>query len=73
MPEAVVDDKTAGEVSRRAAGVISPFFHHGIEIDVEHDPAEVEQQDVDGGGGRRQIHGTRLQNCDVPINGRSLA
>jgi hypothetical protein len=42
--------------------VSRPVRHHGIEADIEHDTAEVEQQDVDGGGGERQIHGNRLQN-----------
>ena len=69
MLEAVVDDKTPGEVAWLAAGVAGPVRHHLIEIDIEHDTAEVEQQDVDGGGRERQIHGNRLQNWTGPSNG----
>jgi hypothetical protein len=42
--------------------VLRPVRHHGIEVDVEHDTADVEQQGVDGGGRWRQIHDNRLQN-----------
>ena len=70
MLEAVVDDKTPGEVAGLAAGVPGPFRHHLVEADVEHDTAEVEQQHVDGGGRWRQIHGSRLQNWTGLSNGR---
>jgi hypothetical protein len=46
-----------------------PGRHHLVEADIEHDTAEVEQQGVDGGGGR-QIHGNRLQNWTGLSNGR---
>jgi hypothetical protein len=48
--------------------VTRPVHHDLIETDVEHDAAEVEQQGVDGGGGR-QIHGNRLQNWSGIGNG----
>jgi hypothetical protein len=48
--------------------MLRPVRHHGIEVDIEHDTAEVEQQGVDGGGGR-QIHGNRLQNWTGLSNG----
>ena len=69
MLETVVDDKTPGEVGGRAAGVPGPVRHHLVETDIEHDTAEIEQQDVDGGGRWRQIHGNRLQNWTGLSNG----
>jgi hypothetical protein len=62
MLETVVDDKAPDEVGGLAACVPRPGRHHGIETDIEHDTAEIEQQGVDGGGRWRQIHGNRLQN-----------
>ncbi len=62
MLEAVVDDEARGEVGGRAAGVAGPVRHHLVEIDIEHDAAEIEQQHVGGGGRGRRIHGSRLQN-----------
>ena len=69
MLETVVDDKTPRKVGGRAAGMLRPVRHHGIEVDIEHDTAEVEQQNVGGGGRWRQIHGNRLQNWTGLSNG----
>ena len=51
MPEMVVDDKAAGEISRRAAGMAGPDRHRPIKAEIEHDAAEIEQEHVGGAGG----------------------
>ena len=50
MPEMVVDDKAAGEISRRAAGMAGPDRHRPIKAEIEHDAAEIEQEHVGGAG-----------------------
>src|SRR5207302_8331341 len=57
--ETVVHDKAPGKVGGLATRVPCPARHYLVETDIEHDTAEVEQQDVGGGGRWRQIHGNR--------------
>ena len=50
-PEALVATKRAATVGGRAAGMAGPARHRLVEIDIEHDAAEIEQQRVGGAGG----------------------
>src|ERR1700730_18247651 len=44
--------KSSGQMRHLAAGVAGPARERLIEIDIEHDTAEIEQQRVGGAGGR---------------------
>ena len=46
----LVGRQTADEIGGLAAGVAGPARHHLVEVDIEHDAAEIEQQHVGGVG-----------------------
>jgi hypothetical protein len=48
--EILVRLEPAGQRRRLAAGMTGPARQHPVEIDIEHDPAEIEQQRVGGAG-----------------------
>jgi hypothetical protein len=53
--------------------VAGPAHHHLVEVDIEHDAADIEQQHVGGVGQDRRIHDSRLQNQESPGNCRERA
>ena len=49
-PPGIVGREPPDQLRRLAAGMAGPTGHHLVEVDIEHDPAEIEQQRVGGVG-----------------------
>jgi hypothetical protein len=67
VPQRLVGFEARGNLLRRAAAVTRPRRHGPLEVDVEHDAAEVEQQSVGGAGGEGRHRGlrSRILNTDT--------
>ena len=61
--------KPPRQIAGRATGVSGPVRHHPAEVDIEHDPAKIEQQRIDGVGDEGRIHGSPVQNWTGRGNG----
>jgi hypothetical protein len=71
MLEMFIDDKPRGNLGGRAAGMTGPDGHNLVEVDIEHDAAEIEQKDIGGSGGEEGlVHSGRLQKTGEAGNRR---
>jgi hypothetical protein len=65
--------KSSGQMRHLAAGVAGPARERLIEIDIEHDAAEIEQQRVGGAGGEgRSVHRGGVRKPGKGSNGVSM-
>jgi hypothetical protein len=69
----LVADKARNDVIGLAAGMSGPASQRFVEIDIEHDAAEIEQQRVGGAGGEQGAgHGSRLRKLAEGSNGVTI-
>src|SRR3981081_167298 len=70
----VVAHKSPDQMCRLAAGVTGPAVKRLVEIDIEHDAAEIEQQRIGGAGGEEgAAHPCRLRKLGGPGNGVEMS
>ena len=73
VPQRLVGSEARGDIGGLAFAMTRPARHRPLEVDVEHDAAEIEQQRVGGAGGEGRGHGGDVRKLAQASNHRNLA